>query len=381
MQQEQLVLPRGVTVRGSSGERYVIEGLLGKGEMGAVYLVMDRRVPGNVFALKEVINPDKQDRERFLFEAQVLKRLHHSALPRVYRVFENSKLKRVYIVMDYIQGRNLEELRKEQPDSRFSLPLVIALMSPIVKALTYLHMQDPPVVHRDVKPANVIVPVGAEEAMLVDFGSAKEYIPGEMTTVVSHRTPGYAAPEQYGSGTGPHTDVYGLGATLYTLLTGTPPVDALSRIALNWNNGIDPLKRADIYVPSMPAPVAQALQRAMSLRSADRFATVEEFWQALTTHTVSQPVQTPRVTSIGARFIEPWSEQPPQDTELNTAITASPRHRASLSIWRGIIVVILIILLLALAFGAMRFFHVWMLAILLEQPVFSAKPSFQITFQ
>src|SRR5215469_2467371 len=100
MQQEQLVLPIGVTVRGSTGERYVIKGLLGKGEMSAVYLVRDRRAPESVFALKEVIDPDKQDRERFLFEAQVLKHLHHSALPYVYHVFENSKLKRVYIVMD-----------------------------------------------------------------------------------------------------------------------------------------------------------------------------------------------------------------------------------------------------------------------------------------
>src|SRR6185312_3091293 len=142
MQQEQLVLPKGVTIRGSTGERYGIEDLLGKGEMGAVYLVRDRRKPENIFALKEVINPDKHDRERFLFEAQVLKRLHHSALPRVYRIFENNKLRRVYILMDYIEGRNLEELRQEQPDSRFSLPLVIALLSPIVKALTYLHTQD-----------------------------------------------------------------------------------------------------------------------------------------------------------------------------------------------------------------------------------------------
>src|SRR5258706_8115682 len=107
-----------------------------------------------MFALKEVINPNKQDRERFLFEAQVLKRLRHSALPHVYRIFENNKLRRVYILMDYIEGRNLEELRKERPESRFSLPLAIALMSPIARALTYLHTQDPPIIHRDIKPAN-----------------------------------------------------------------------------------------------------------------------------------------------------------------------------------------------------------------------------------
>jgi serine/threonine protein kinase len=370
MQQKQLVLPRGVTIRGSTREQYIIEDLLGKGEIGAVYLVRDRRVPENMFALKEVINPNKQDRERFLFEAQVLKRLHHSALPHVYRIFENNKLRRVYILMDYIEGRNLEELRKDQPDSRFSLPLVIALMSPIVKALAYLHTQEPPIIHRDIKPANVIIPVGAEEAMLVDFGSAKEYIPGGTVTVVSRRTPGYAAPEQYGSGTGPHTDVYGLAATLYTLLTGTLPVDALSRTALNWNGSPDPLKLANILAPSVPLAVAQALQRAMSLKTIDRFASVEEFWQEVTGHTIDQPVQIPRISSIGtlkgARInsIAPRNEPLSQDNEHITPVPAGSEDRASppiLRVWRGIIALILVILLLALAFGAFRFFHIWML--------------------
>jgi serine/threonine protein kinase len=361
MQQEQLVLPRGVTIRGSTREQYVIEDLLGKGEMGAVYLVRDRRVPENMFALKEVINPNKQDRERFLFEAQVLKRLRHSALPHVYRIFENNKLRRVYILMDYIEGRNLEELRKERPESRFSLPLAIALMSPIARALTYLHTQDPPIIHRDIKPANVIIPVGADEAMLVDFGSAKEYIPGGTATVVSRRTPGYAAPEQYGSGTGPHTDLYGLAATLYTLLTGVPPVDALSRTALSWNGSPDPLKLASILAPSVPLPVAQALQRAMSLKTVDRFPSVEEFWQEVTDHTIGQPVQIPSVSPAdvlsGARI-----NSLSQDNEDVTPIPAGSGHRAS-PLWRVIIVLILVILLLALTFGGFRFFHIWMLAI------------------
>src|ERR1700719_1182754 len=143
MQQKQLVLPKGVTIRGSTREQYVIEDLLGKGEIGAVYLVRDRRVPENLFALKEVINPNKQDRERFIFEAEILKRLDHRALPRVYRIFEHGKLKRVYMLMDYIKGKNLETLRKEQPEQRFSLSLVLALMAPIVDALIYLHHQEP----------------------------------------------------------------------------------------------------------------------------------------------------------------------------------------------------------------------------------------------
>src|SRR5205814_8613984 len=99
MNQEQIMLPEGFTIRDSSGDRYVIEGLLGKGRVGAVYLVRDWRVKQRLFALKEVINPNKQDRERFIFEAEILKRLDHRALPRVHRIFEHGKLKRVYMLM------------------------------------------------------------------------------------------------------------------------------------------------------------------------------------------------------------------------------------------------------------------------------------------
>ena len=297
MQQEQILFPKGATVRDPHGDRYVVEGLLGRGASGAVYLVSDKRVKQNVFALKEVINPNKRDRERFTFEGEILKRLHHRALPRVYHSFEHDNLKRVYILMDYIKGRNLEDLREEQPEKCFSLPLVLALVSPIVDALIYLHSQDPPIIHRDIKPANIVVPIGADEAMLVDFGSAKEYAPDGLTTVLSHRSPGYAAPEQYVGGTNTRTDIYGLGATLYLLLTGTVPTDALSRVVRDRSTGADPLKPANLLRPIVPAAVAEALQRSMSLSSADRFETVEEFWQVLKAHASEKQLQIPRVTS------------------------------------------------------------------------------------
>ncbi len=295
-QQQQIMFPKGATIRGPAGEHYAVEGLLGKGGIGAVYLVRDRLVKENLFALKEVIDPDKRDRERFVFEGEILKRLDHRALPRVYRVFEHNKLKRVYMLMDYVEGKNLESLRQEQPGWRFSLPLVLALMAPIVEALIYLHQQEPPIVHRDIKPANIIVPIKAEEAMLVDFGSAKEYV-ADKTTTISHRSPGYAAPEQYGSGTSARTDIYGLGATFYALLTGVVPVDAISRVIRSKGKGADPLKSAHLLESTIPTAVAQALQRAMSISSDDRFETIEEFWHELNTYATEQEVQLPQVTS------------------------------------------------------------------------------------
>jgi eukaryotic-like serine/threonine-protein kinase len=297
VQQSQILLPGGITVRDPSGDRYIIESLLGKGLSGAVYLVKDRRMQQNMFALKEVIDPNKRDRERFIFEGEILKRLNHPALPHVYRVFEHDKLKRVYLLMDYIKGKNLETLRKEQPGQRFTLDLVLALMAPIVDALIYLHKQDPPIVHRDIKPANIIVPVGADEAVLVDFGSAKEYVANAGTTTISHLTPGYAALEQYGSGTTTRTDIYGLGATLYVLLTGIVPLDAMSRVTRSKNKGPDPLKPVHQLAPEVPTPVSQAIQRAMNINSDGRYETIEEFWQELKEYATNEQAHLPRVTS------------------------------------------------------------------------------------
>ncbi len=346
MRQEQLTLALGTTVRGGSGERYVIEGLLGKGGFGAVYLVRDRRVKQQLFALKEVVDPNKRDRERFLFEGEVLKRLDHRALPRVYRVFERAELKRVYILMDYIQGRDLEALRQEQPEQRFSLPLVLALMAPVVDALIYLHRQDPPIVHRDIKPANIIVPVGAEEAVLVDFGSAKEYVADATTSVIRHGSPGYAALEQYGSGTNPRTDIYGLGAALYTLLTGTIPPDAIARAA--GSKGFDPLELANLIAPEVPWAVAQAIERAMSISSDGRFETVEAFWQELTVLPTQQPVRIPRVTSVATP--QPLTLPDPNIESMTTASPQNQSHAPRLRKGNTLLSIILAILI-ALVIG------------------------------
>ena len=291
MLQEQTILPVGATIPHPAGDRYVVERLLGRGGFGAVYLVRDRHVKQRLFALKEVIDPSRRDHERFIFEAEVLKRLNHRALPHVYQVFAYEKLKRVYMLMDYIEGRDLEVLLHEQPGRRFALPLVLALMTPIVDALIYLHGQNPPIVHRDIKPANIIMQTKSGEAVLVDFGLAKEYVVDNTTNVIRHGSPGYAAPEQYGSGTNPRTDIYGLGATLYTLLTGTVPADAITRVT--GSKRVDPLTPAHLVTPDVPWTVSMVIEQAMSISSEDRFATVEEFWQELTSPAPKQQVQPP----------------------------------------------------------------------------------------
>ena len=257
--------------------------MLGKGGFGAVYRVRDRRVRSNVFALKEVIDPNGHERNRLAFECELLKRLDHPGLPRVYRVFDDERNSRVYMLMDYIEGPNLERLRLQQPEKRFSLPRVMKILAPIVEAMNYLHSQHPPIIHRDIKPANIIVPLAGDGdgAVLVDFGIAKEYDQDSTTTAVRHCSPGYGAPEHYARGTNTRTDIYGLAATFYTLLTGSVPVDALYRMTQLGSKHEDPLKPVNTVISEIPQHIADAIERAMSINSNDRFATVEEFWQAL----------------------------------------------------------------------------------------------------
>ncbi|GHO86218.1 serine/threonine protein kinase [Dictyobacter formicarum] len=276
--------PKGKIVR----DRYVIEDLLGQGGFGAVYRVRDRRVKGNVFALKEVESLEWRQRENFLFEGEVLRRLDHPALPRVYRVFEKPEHDRICILMDYVAGPNLEQLRSEQPGKRFELHQVMQMMAPIASAISYLHNQQPPIIHRDIKPSNIIIPTSGESAVLVDFGIAKEYNQDATTTAIRHCSPGYGAPEQYVSGTETRTDIYGFGATLYTLLSGAIPIDALYRITRLSVNRADPLVPIGEIVPDIPPDFAAAIHRSLAINSSDRFATVNDFWQALEA-TVQQP--------------------------------------------------------------------------------------------
>src|SRR6266516_4810520 len=155
--------------------QYVIVDLLGKGASGAVYLVTDQRHPQNHFVLKEVMHAIRKERRGSPFDARVLRRLKHLALPRIYQVFPGDKHDRFYLLMDYIEGSNLEVVQQSVPGQHFSLPEAITLMSPIVDAVSYLHRQHPPLIHGDIKPSNIIAPKAntLTPSRLVDFGGVK----------------------------------------------------------------------------------------------------------------------------------------------------------------------------------------------------------------
>ena len=257
---------------------YVIIDMLGKGASGAVYLVKDQRHPQNHFVLKEVMHAVGKKRRGSPFDATVLKRLNHRALPRMYQVFPGDKHDRFYLLMDYIEGSNLEVVQQSVPGQRFSLPEVVTLMSPIIGAVSYLHRQHPPLIHGDIKPSNIIVPKAGTPSVLVDFGGGKDL---HADTPPHQRTLNYRAPEQYGRGTSPRTDIYALGATFYTLLTGTVPAPASDRLARLGEKEPDPLLPMNQITPYVRPTVARAIHGALSINSHERFATVEQFWEAL----------------------------------------------------------------------------------------------------
>lgn len=279
MKEEKDILPIGTLVQ----DRYLIGEVLGRGGFGTVYQVKDQQIGNELFALKEVIDPRKQERNRLIHEWQLLQQLRHPALPRVYKVFDDNILKRTYMLMEHIEGTNLEILWQQQPKGSLPLSRVISLMAPIVDAIGYLHRHHPPIVHRDIKPANIIVSKAGEKAVLVDFGIAKEHHPDATTTALRHCSRGYAAPEQYLTGTNTRTDIYALGATFYILLTGVLPADAFYRLMQLEKEDHDPLVFVSQLAPDIPVPVAGALHRALSIRTADRFESVDAFWQAVQT--------------------------------------------------------------------------------------------------
>ena len=208
--------------------RYRIVSLLGQGGMGAVYRARDTRLDIPV-ALKEMIPQQGIDehtlaqlRQQFQQEAQVLARLKHNHLVGVTDFFEERG--NAYLVMEFVEGESLDQRIERQ--GALSEQRVLECAQQLLDALAYCHGQG--VIHRDVKPQNVII-TPQEQAVLVDFGLVKLWDPGDPRTRTAMRgigTPEYAPPEQYDVGPGhtdPRSDIYSLGATLYTILTGKAP--------------------------------------------------------------------------------------------------------------------------------------------------------------
>jgi len=270
--------------------RYRIARVLGQGGMGAVYLAGDQNLPGLAVAIKENFDSSQGAQDQFQREAVILARLRHSNLPQVTDHFIEPP-GRQYLVMDYVEGEELEQMVQQRgplPESA-----ILTWASQLLDALEYMHTwvdsstgRRTPVIHRDIKPANIKI-TSTGQAMLIDFGIAKADA-GRQATVTAARaiTPGFSPPEQYGLGaTDERSDIYALGCTVYYLLTGVAPPEAPRRAA-----GGSALISPRHLNPRISPNVENAILRAVELSPPKRFQTAAEFRRALQQISVGPPI-------------------------------------------------------------------------------------------
>jgi outer membrane protein assembly factor BamB/predicted Ser/Thr protein kinase len=254
--------------------RYRIEGILGKGGMGHVYLVRDEHFAGTqappLRSMKEMIPRFGEAQKRminFTREAMVLESLRHPLIPRVYDSFSQSN--RAYLVLEYVEGRDLEQVLEKHP-GLMPPQFVCDWTFQLIDTVCYLHSQTPPVIFRDLKPSNVILtPDG--RIVLIDFGIAKTFAPETPGTNVG--TPGYAAPEQYRGMAEVRSDVYSIGAMMHHLLTGQDP-----RHLTPFSFAERPIRR---YNPAVPPELDALVMRCLQYDAEDRYQSIFELRDAL----------------------------------------------------------------------------------------------------
>ncbi len=261
--------------------RYRVTKQIGQGGMGAVYVATDERFQSTV-AVKQTLFDDPTLRKAFEREAQLLNHLRHAALPKVSDHFIEGDGQ--FLVMEFIEGADLSDLLNERDGAAFPVADVLQWADELLNALDYLHTQTPAIIHRDIKPQNLKLTTRGQ-IVLLDFGLAKG-TPAQMhastTASIFGYSRNYAPLEQIqGTGTDARSDLYSLGATLYHLLTGTAPVDALTRASAIINNQPDPLAPAHLVCDQVPTAVGGVLHRAMAQNAARRPQTAAAMRAAL----------------------------------------------------------------------------------------------------
>ena len=266
--------------------RYSIVSQVGTGGFGAVYQAQDTLFSHRLVAIKEMSQDGLSPRElaeataAFEHEALVLTNLTHPNLPRIHDHF--SERGRSYVVMDFIAGGTLEDSLDTSQRS-FPVEVVLNIGLQLAEALDYLHSQQPPLIFRDLKPAN-IMRTADNHVYLIDFGIARHFKPGKAKDTIPLGSKGYAAPEQYGKAQStPQSDIYGLGATLHQLLTGDDPSLTLFHFA--------PLR---LYSSPISAPLnallQQMLEMEMDKRPASMTVVKQELQRLLALQTAQRPI-------------------------------------------------------------------------------------------
>lgn len=252
--------------------RYEILEKLGEGGMGRIYLSRDVKMDYKV-VIKELlpIFVTREEREyvtkRFTEEAKILFRLDFRGLPKVIDYFQDKS--NMYIVMQYIEGDNLSVLVKKRPDHRISVDEAVLWMFDLLNIIKYLHNQNPPIIHRDIKPKNIMMNKRGE-LYLVDFGLART-IGMHTHTGTSVGTYGYSSPEHYSGKFELSSDLFSLGATFHHLLSADDPQN---RDTFDY----PPLEK---YDPSFPPKLQKIFDKLLDVRKSQRYQRVEFVLEAL----------------------------------------------------------------------------------------------------
>jgi serine/threonine-protein kinase len=276
-----LVLDGGPVEKPMLG-RYQVEKELGKGAMGVVYLGRDPKI-GRVVAIKTMalsqeFEPDELEevKTRFFREAETAGRLNHPHIVTIFDAGEEHDL--AYIAMEFLKGKDLTGHTK--PGTLLPLPTVMGIVARVAEALDYAHKQN--VVHRDIKPGNVMYDPETDTVKVTDFGIARITDSSKTKTGMVLGTPSFMSPEQLsGKKIDGQSDLFSLGVTLYQLACGALPFQGESMAQLMFKIAneapIDPLT----LNPAMPDCLVDVIHRALAKQKEERFRNGEEMAAAL----------------------------------------------------------------------------------------------------
>ncbi|MBL8171593.1 MAG: protein kinase [Acidobacteria bacterium] len=264
-------------------ERYQIVKRIGGGGMGSVYQAEDRNLANRKVAVKEMVEmfADESARtkaiEDFKRESELLAGLEHISIPTIYDYFFDAGRGRYYLVMKFIDGGDLAARQRAMGGKVDELTVTKWAMD-VCDVLDYIHSQNPPIIYRDLKPANLMIDTRSNRVMLVDFGIARFVAPTQKG-VTAIGTMGYAPPELFAGNVEARSDIYSLGATIFHLLTGHDPQD---NPLLIFDFAKNPKPRQ--INPAITPQMEDLICRAVEHKPENRFASAKAFGQELQAH-------------------------------------------------------------------------------------------------
>lgn len=334
-----------------SGGKYTIEKKIGEGGFSITYRAMQSGL-NRAVCIKEyfpaghsmrdtahyTVYPQGIDdalfekyRQAFRKEAETLASLQHPSIVEVIDIFDENNTS--YMVMPFVEGRTLQQMVEQQGPLPY--PEAVNYIAQVADAVAYIHQRH--ILHRDIKPDNVII-TAEYRAILIDFGSAREFVNDKTQAHTSILTHGYAPTEQYSttSRKGSYTDIYAIGATLYFVLTGTVPMDAAARMS-------EEMPDPRSVNPAIPDEANRTIIKAMQMKAIDRHQTVEEFMDDLRNIRPSQAATaTTSATAVPSRQVAAANPV--------TSVTDNKQSKAGLYIVLGIVAVAIVVALI-LALG------------------------------